>query len=87
MTSHQLCGLVRSPDSPLKTLHAGELPQPSDCQALRLKLPCHVGLCLARRESGRSALVERPGEWLNNNGIVAKTYETPSDVGKSSRRC
>ena len=26
---------------------------------------------IARRESGRSALVERPGEWLNNNGIVA----------------
>ena len=48
--------------------------------ALRLKLPCHVGLCLARRESGRSALVERPGEWLNNNGIVAKTYETPSHL-------
>ena len=37
--------------------------------ALSLKLPCHVGLCLARRESGRSALVERPGEWLNNNDI------------------
>jgi hypothetical protein len=24
---------------------------------------------IARRESGRSALVERPEEWLNNNGI------------------
>ena len=42
---------------------------------------------IARRESGRSALVERPEEWLNSNGIVAKTYETASHcVGKPSRR-
>ena len=42
---------------------------------------------IARRESGRSALVERPEEWLDSNGIVAKTYETASHcVGKTSRR-
>jgi hypothetical protein len=37
--------------------------------ALKVEAPGHVGLCLARPESGRSALGSEQGEWLNDNGI------------------